>query len=220
MEKFEQTLTSKNVTKSKNIGFRINKSIIHTYSQEKIGFNYFYCKRKVLEDGVTTEPLDITVSPWEEKVLLVDDIHNPLSNLYQCKLTYDGFSFCSSEHAKRCKKYDLCNRILDEIDPFDLEILMEDFNKSYQKEDDRERIMRFAILHKFTQNQEFRKKLRECSNSYIAYKQSSLSKQDIYFWGVTTSSSLVLVLSPASLSGNNLLGKNLMDYSKKIDSVM
>ena len=98
MEKFEQTLTSKNVTKSKNIGFRINKSNIHTYSQEKIGFNYFYCKRKVLEDGVTTEPLDITVSPWEEKIVLVDDIHNPLSNLYRCKLSYDGFCFHSSEH--------------------------------------------------------------------------------------------------------------------------
>ena len=106
------------------------------------------------------------------------------------------------------------------MDPFDLEILMEEFNKSHQKEDDRERIMRFAILHKFTQNQEFRKKLRECSNSYIAYKQSSLSKQDISFWSVTTSSSLVLVLSPSSLSGNNLLGKILMDYSKKIDSIM
>ena len=98
MEKFEETLSSKNVTSAKNIGFRINKSVIHTYSQEKIGFNYFYCKRKVLEDGVSTEPLDITVSPWDEKIVLVDDIHNPLSNLYQCKLLYGGFYFCSSEH--------------------------------------------------------------------------------------------------------------------------
>ena len=65
MEKFEETFTTKNVTTTKNIGFRINKSVIHTYSQEKIGFNYFYCKRKVLQDGVTT---DITVSPWEEKI--------------------------------------------------------------------------------------------------------------------------------------------------------
>ena len=60
-EKFQETLTTKNVTTTKNIGFRINKSVIQTYSQEKISFNYFYCKRKVLEDGVTTEPLDITV---------------------------------------------------------------------------------------------------------------------------------------------------------------
>ena len=80
--------------------------------------------------------------------------------------------------------------------------------------------MRFAILQKFTQNQKFREKLRECSNDYIAYKQSSLSKQDISFWGVTTSSRLVLVLNPSSLSGNNMLGKILMDYSKKIDCLM
>ena len=97
---------------------------------------------------------------------------------------------------------------------------MEDFNKSYQKEDNRERIMRFAILQKFIQNQDFREKLKECSNSYIAYKQNTLSKQDISFWGVTTSSKLVLVLELSSLSGNNLLGKILMDYSKKVDSLM
>ena len=95
------------------------------------------------------------------KNLLVDDIHNPLSNLYQCKLTYDGFWFHSSEHlyffliSKDAKKYELSNQVL-ETDPFQLEILMEDFNKSYQNEDDRERIMRFAILKKFIQNQEFR----------------------------------------------------------------
>ena len=34
MEKFEKTLTTRNVTTSKNIGFRIHKSIIHSYSQE------------------------------------------------------------------------------------------------------------------------------------------------------------------------------------------
>ena len=84
---------------SKNICFRLNKSIIHTYSQEKIGFNCFYYKRKVLQYGVTTEPLDIIVSPWEEKIFVViDDIQNPLSNLYQCKLSYDSFCFCSPEH--------------------------------------------------------------------------------------------------------------------------
>ena len=30
-----------------------------TYTQTKKGLNYFYCKRKVLEDGITTIPLDI-----------------------------------------------------------------------------------------------------------------------------------------------------------------
>ena len=116
------------------------------------------------------------------------------------------------------KKYELCNQILDETDPFQLEILMEDFNESYQKEDDRKRIMRFAILQKFNQNQEFKEKLKEYSNSYIAYKQNTISRKDISFWGVTTCSNLIIVLKSSSLSGNNLLGKILMDYSKKIVS--
>ena len=64
--------------------------------------------------------------------------------------------------SKDAKQYELTNQVLDETDPFELEILVKDFNKSYQKADDRERIMRFAILQKFTQNQKFRKKLREC----------------------------------------------------------
>ena len=122
--------------------------------------------------------------------------------------------------SKDAKKYELSNQILDEIDPFELEILMEDFSKNYQKEDDRERIMRFAILQKFIQNREFREKLKDCSDSYIVYKQSTLSKQDISFWGVTTPSRLVLVLKSSSLSGNNLLGKILMDYSKKVDALI
>ena len=57
---------------SNNVGFRIKISDIYTYSQNKIGFNYFFCKREVLADGVSTKPLDITLSPWESTNLVVD----------------------------------------------------------------------------------------------------------------------------------------------------
>ena len=43
----------------KNVGFRKNKHVLHTYEQEKIAFSYFYGKRKVLSDGISTAPLDI-----------------------------------------------------------------------------------------------------------------------------------------------------------------
>ena len=43
-----------------NAGFiRDNKGIIKTYTQKKVGMSYFYGKRKVLADGVTTTHLDI-----------------------------------------------------------------------------------------------------------------------------------------------------------------
>ena len=40
-------------------GFRSIDNQVYTYLQERAGFSYFYPKRKVLADGVSTTPLDI-----------------------------------------------------------------------------------------------------------------------------------------------------------------
>jgi hypothetical protein len=40
-------------------GFRSIDNQVYTYLQERAGFSYFYHKRKVLADGVSTIPLDI-----------------------------------------------------------------------------------------------------------------------------------------------------------------
>ena len=53
-----------------------------TYSEEKIGFNYFYCKREVLLDGISTKPLLITLNPWSNDVVVVNQVQDPLSNLF------------------------------------------------------------------------------------------------------------------------------------------
>ena len=42
-----------------NRGFRVVDNKVLTYAQHWTGFSYFYPKRKVLEDGVSTIPLDI-----------------------------------------------------------------------------------------------------------------------------------------------------------------
>ena len=65
MEKFEKSIYNKVNTVSTNVGFRIKNSSLCTYSQLRLGFNYFYCKREVLSDGVSTKPLDIVLTPWE-----------------------------------------------------------------------------------------------------------------------------------------------------------
>jgi len=44
---------------STNIGFRLINGHMKTYKQVRCGFTYEYWKRVVLEDGVTTAPLDI-----------------------------------------------------------------------------------------------------------------------------------------------------------------
>ena len=42
-----------------NKGFKAQCGKIHTYTQKRYGISYMYCKRRVLNDGVTTVPLDL-----------------------------------------------------------------------------------------------------------------------------------------------------------------
>ena len=58
-EKYFNVLLSKQSASGMNRGFRVVNNAMHTYTQVRAGFSYFYPKRKVLEDGVTTLPLDI-----------------------------------------------------------------------------------------------------------------------------------------------------------------
>ena len=42
-----------------NRGFRVNRNDIFTYTQTRDALSYFYCKRQVLKDGVSTVPLNV-----------------------------------------------------------------------------------------------------------------------------------------------------------------
>ena len=46
-----------------NTGFRIFDNRIKTYAQRRNGLSYFYIKRRVLDDGISTAPLDIILQP-------------------------------------------------------------------------------------------------------------------------------------------------------------
>ena len=64
MQQFRDTLFNVRTNTSTNMGFRMKNNSMFTYSQDKICFNYFYCKRKVMEDGISTTPLNICLSPY------------------------------------------------------------------------------------------------------------------------------------------------------------
>lgn len=51
-----QTKQSQSIT---NTNFKLINQEMHTYSTTKIGISYLYLKRKVLNDGISTTPLDI-----------------------------------------------------------------------------------------------------------------------------------------------------------------
>ena len=56
-EKFLAVLTNRRSGGGVNRGFRVHNSSMMTYIQERAALTYFYPKRKVLEDGLTTAPL-------------------------------------------------------------------------------------------------------------------------------------------------------------------
>ena len=58
-ETYMDVLLTKKSGSGTNRGFRSLDNKIYTYLQERAGFSYFYPKRKVLDDGVSTAPLEI-----------------------------------------------------------------------------------------------------------------------------------------------------------------
>ena len=52
-------LKSQNPHEGVNRGFRAVGGRMYTYTQTKRGLSYLYAKRKVLDDGVSTVPLDL-----------------------------------------------------------------------------------------------------------------------------------------------------------------
>ena len=200
MSSFENTLKNRTINSAKNMGFRLKNNNIFTYSQEKIGFNYFYCKRKVLGDGISTVPLDIELCPWSNNVELIEKVQDPLSNLYPCKLLHNNIFFPSSEHLflyHLCLHFNYQNtasELLKILDPTDLHKFISDkaidLNKDYAVI---ERLMRFSILLKLNQCPLFYNKLSKMEGTLIYYKQVNLKKDLAGFLGVITKSSLVSI---------------------------
>ena len=62
-EIYKEVLETQKPHTSLNKGFRMRDNSIYTYSMLRCGITYFYCKREVLEDGIHTIPLDITLRP-------------------------------------------------------------------------------------------------------------------------------------------------------------
>ena len=56
---FLSVLTNRRSGSGVNRGFRVRDSSVMTYVQERAALTYFYPKRKVLADGLSTAPLDL-----------------------------------------------------------------------------------------------------------------------------------------------------------------
>ena len=96
---FSDVLTDQVKRGSVNRGIRMKGTDLHTYKQHRSGISYFYCKRKVLEDGVSTLPLDITLCPWNLPARFLYTRDDVLGNDYECEILYDNDMFTSVTEA-------------------------------------------------------------------------------------------------------------------------
>jgi len=72
MTTFRHVLNTQRIGNGTLKGFRARNNGISTYEQTKNGFSYFYCKRRVLDDGVSTVPLDLELCPIKKDSKLPD----------------------------------------------------------------------------------------------------------------------------------------------------
>ncbi len=65
---FDHVLSTQETLSAKNKGFVTKKTHVYTYEQIRSSFTYFYPKREVLCDGISTRPLSITLKPIAKAV--------------------------------------------------------------------------------------------------------------------------------------------------------
>ena len=83
-----------------NKGFRAKNNTMYTYTQKRVGFNYFYCKQQVQDDGIHTAPLNLVLSPWPvyDRHIFRESPVDPLCNSYHYTFDVDHLQFISVDH--------------------------------------------------------------------------------------------------------------------------
>ena len=100
---FQRVIDGKEKISATNRGIRMNESRMTTYEQTRAGFSYYYIKREVLADGISTKPLDFTLNPWPKQNAYIFPNHMGDPHIftpdYPSKITIHNVDFPTLEHA-------------------------------------------------------------------------------------------------------------------------
>ena len=119
---FRKVLDTKQPQCSTNQGFRPKNNTIYTYEQTKGGLSYFYCKRMVMDDGIHTKPLNITLTPWPLRQLEVVEKDHPWSLDMRRKFQICGETYsCLADVCQAAKQQqnprDMINQAITQLPP-------------------------------------------------------------------------------------------------------
>ena len=193
LEIYIEVMSSQVSKSGKNKGFRSRENSIFTYEQSRSGLTYFYCKREVLSDGVSTKPLNIVLSPFNIPPYIgFYNKSHPLSPDYASKISLYGESFSS---AREAYNFALCTENSMEKQSF---IQESKIKLSVEWLEKRRSIMKEILIEKMRTHEEVRKALRESNNLTLLF-----TVYDRY-WGVGMGHRLAAVSE--FQRGSNVLG--------------
>lgn len=200
---FQNVLQQKQKVDVHNVGFRAHNNTMFTYTQRKTGFNWLYTKRKVLENGIDTKPLDIILTPWKAYNTYLINSDCILHPEFDCEIEYQGVEFLSARQLylylifMEISKDNLANDVLNCQELYKLRIMKEPSNISPDV-----KISVMTEVFELVQNQlpEFNVVLRETRGREIMV--SGIDN----FWYTGVAYRYALVSDPAEYPGANHLG--------------
>lgn len=214
---FKEVLTEQKICEAVNMGIKLKDNRLCTYQQTRIGFGYVYWKRQVLNDGVSTIPLNITLSPWQklEDRFVFAGYQHPLHMDFKCSILFEGHNFFSLSQLflyRKCQFLDLF-AIQTEIlgcKWFDIRNIYKKIKHSDSWDSSKEDILLSLCLLKMRSIKEVRKVLYESSNMLIIFADS----RDRYL-GVGMLPSVVELVTSDQYRGRNTLGSIWTEIKNK-----
>ena len=192
MDSYQNVLNTELSGSGCNRGFRVRGNNIFTYAQTRSGLSYYYCKRQLLNDGVSTIPLTITLSPWNipDYVGFWGTDH-PLSNYYPTRLNLYNQWFDNASEA-----YNFQLRLQNGLND---EIIREEKLSNIKWFENRNSIMKEILIEKMSINECVRKALSKSKTLPLMYCTANR------YWGLGMSPRLVAVSK--THRGANVLGQ-------------
>ena len=158
-----------------------------------------------LPDGITLMNAK-NLHILEDKGIVFQSPHSPLSNLHPCNVTYRGEAFLSSEAAFQYTKATVCGYhreaqlIKHERNAYKVKNLTKDFKTTREWEETAEQVMREVLLAKFKRN-------KPCLSFLLATGERSLYEgTGDKYWGCG------IPISKAHLISHKNPGKNILGH--------
>ena len=199
---FHSVLNEKRSVSTVNRGFRAVNNFIYSYEQEKVGFGYFYCKRTVLEDGISTAPLDIVLCPWSNNLTEYVNSFDPLGLDFQCYLKKDEREFQSAYQIYLYELILFHSGDSDEAYKLSQQKTNETIKCNEEWYKSRDSVMKNILILKLHQIMEVKNQLTVLQNKNIVYIDNNIDK----YWSCGCKAKIAPLMNENSFPGMNKLG--------------